>query len=50
MDSRQYVRQLDDDGLLALFASKAATLVYRGPGEAELVFPGQKPTGELPVQ
>ena len=50
LDSRQFVRQLDDEGLLGLFAGRAVALVYRGPGEAELVFPGQQPAGDSPVQ
>jgi len=50
MDSRQFVRQLDDEGLLGLFAGRAVALVYRGPGEAELVFPGQRSVLDPQVQ
>ena len=38
LDSRQFVRELGDDGLLGLFAGRAVALVYRGHNHAELIF------------
>lgn len=38
MDSRRFVRELDDDGLLGMFAGRTVALVYRSPSVAELIF------------
>lgn len=38
LDSRRFVRALDDEDLLALFAGRAVLLVQRSPGVVEVIF------------
>ena len=47
---KSLVREIDDEGLLALFAGKAVVLVRPGPNQAELIFLHPEDAKGFPVQ
>ena len=48
--SKSLLSEIDDEGLLALFAGKPVALVRRGPNQAELIFLNPEDAKGLPVQ